>query len=744
MTCNILFVSSNFPPVVGGSAVVYHQLCKNAGGRVIALSASHDYRTGEAWRDLSDFDANAGYTIYRVPFLRPPAVEPEPPNWLGRLVHVISRDLPIMFSVLSRIISLTISHRIKVICLGELIYGGWLVFPLRYLLGRTVLIYTHGEEISQDTSNFLARLRGSFLRHANGVIAVSLFCKGQIISKYKIDRRKINVVNNGVDLHSFTRGDENRTVWPEGIRNRRIVLSVSRLVERKGQETLIRAMPEILRAQPDAYCVVVGDGPLEGALKSLVQELGLENHCAILGHVPQNKALEYFKNCDVFALPCRTLADGDTEGFGLVFLEAGACGKPVVAGIAGGTVEAVVDGKTGFLVDGWSVPEVAEAVSELLIDGDLARRMGDEGWQRAQHCGWHTVAERFLAVCDGKSKQDEPSYGFEVKATFRPQRDSAENKVPKFLMTVDVEEEFGWKEFRPDRHIVRGAEALRQFHMDCRSVGISPVYLLTYPILKNEEYRRLLRSLISSGEAEAGIHLHTWTVPPHWEQPNAFTSYQCNLPEHIENRKLEVLCETFEECFGRPVTIHRAGRWGGSERTSLLLDQLGVKMDLSPSTGYSDDDAGGPDFTNLDGMPFWSGDGGRVLTVPASSVNFMRGPQWFSSRAFDAVRNWPTWYSSARKRGKPVRFSPENADETMLLAMAREFRLRNFPVAVYTLHSTSLYAGGNPYSEGESRAQMLRARSLNFLKRALKENFIEPTTCANLLDDAVERRLQPR
>lgn len=737
---NILFVSSNFPPVVGGSAVVYHQLCRNAGGRIIALSASRDYRTGEPWQGLAELDANAGYPIYRVPFLRPPASDAESANWFDRLVHIFSRDLPIMFSVLFRIISLIISRRVEVVCLGELIYGGWLVFPLRYLLGRKVFIYTHGEEISQDTNNFLARLRGYFLHHAHGVIAVSLFCKGQVISKYKVEQRKIHVVNNGVDLQAYTREGKNRNVWPEHIRSRRIILSVSRLVERKGQETLIRAMPEILKEQPDAHSVIVGEGPLEGSLKSLVSELGLEEHCSILGHAPQSEVLEYFKNCDVFALPCRTLADGDTEGFGLVFLEAGACGKPVVAGVAGGTVEAVIDGTTGFLVNGSSVPEVAQAIGRILADGQLAARMGEEGWQRAQFCSWRTVTERFTAVCDaGRSELHQPSYDAGEKAHFHARKNGRGRRIPKLLTTVDVEEEFEWSEFCPDRHVVRGVDALRQFHEDCRSVGIRPVYLLTYPILTNEKYRLLLKEFVSKGEAETGIHLHTWTVPPHWEQPNEFTSYQCNLPEHIENRKLQVLCREFEACFGMPVSIHRAGRWGGSKRTSSLLQKLGVRLDLSPSTGYSDEQAGGPDFSNLDGLPFWSGDGGCVLTVPASSVNYMRGPRWFSSTAIDAVRHWPGWYSVARKRGKPVRFSPENADEAMLMAMAREFSLRNYPVAVYTLHSTSLYGGGNPYSEGDNNARALRMRSLNFLKRAVGENLLEPTTCARLLNDAMEQ-----
>jgi teichuronic acid biosynthesis glycosyltransferase TuaC len=272
-------------------------------------------------------------------------------------------------------------------------------------------------------------------------------------------------------------------------------------------------------------------------------------------------------------------------------------------------------------------------------------------------------------------------------------------------------------------------------------VGVSPGYLLTYPILVDERYRQFLRGVIAAGEAEAGIHLHSWTVPPYWEQPNAFTSYQCNLPGHIEERKLEVLCDAFERCFGCAVYIHRAGRWGGGERTSSLLAKLGIEVDLSPSTGYSDVKSGGPDFTNLDGSPFWSGEKSNVLTVPASSVNYFRGPQWFSSTAFEAARNWPILQSRAWRKGKPVRFSPENADETTLLAMAKEIGLRNLPTAVYTLHSTSLYPEGNPYSVGKGRADALRDRSLQFLSRAISAKLLKPTTCAELLARAKRRKI---
>jgi phosphatidylinositol alpha-1,6-mannosyltransferase len=737
----VLFVSSNFPPVIGGSAVVYDQLCRNADRQIVALGASCDYRTGKEWPEIKKMDAGRGYPIYRVPYLRPPALSQDSPNWIAKILHAVFRDLPIMARVLATVFSLIIKYRVKTVCLGELIYGGWLVFPFRYLLGRTVFIYTHGEEIAQESENLLGRQRGLFLRHASGIIAVSLFCKGQIISKYKIDPKKIHVINNGVDLTAFNPSGQNRDIWPAAIRHCKIILSVSRLVERKGQETLIRALPSILANHPDTHCVIVGGGPMEDRLRELVSELKLDSHCTITGTAPQEDVIAYFRACDLFALPCRTLPDGDTEGFGLVFLEAGACGKPVVAGIAGGTVEAVTDGVTGFLVDGYSTTEVADAINRLLSEPGLAERMGKEGWLRAQDCNWRAVADRFLSVCGTpRTQKQQWSYAGTIKAF--PGTDTVRgNPVPNLLITVDVEEEFGWEEFNRERHVVRGAAALRQFHRDCVQIGVSPVYLVTYPILMNPDYGTFLRDVVTHKEAEAGIHLHSWTVPPYWEQANAFTSYQCNLPEHIEVRKLEVLCSAYEQCFQQAVKIHRAGRWGGGERTAALLEKLGIYLDLSPSTGYSDVAAGGPDFTNLDGSPFWTG---SVLTIPASSVNYFRGPRWFSSTAFDAARNWPSLRSRAWSAGKPVRFSPENADVPTLLSMARELGLRHLPTAVYTLHSTSLYDGGNPYSNGAGRAELLRARSLQFLSRAIQERLVFPTTCANLFALASANRTNAR
>jgi glycosyltransferase involved in cell wall biosynthesis len=730
----ILFISSNFPPVIGGSAVVYDQLCKNANGKIVALGASRDYRTGEAWQNLPQADAARGYTIHRLPYLRPREFGTIPTNLIERVLRVLSHDLPVMARAILYILFLLVRYNVKSVCLGELIYGGWMVFPLRYVFGRSVFLYTHGEEIAQDMGNILARRRGLFLRHATSVIAVSEFCKGQLISKCQVDPNKIFVLNNGVDLTTFCNEEQDRSIWPEAIRSRKIILSVSRLVERKGQETLIKALPKIIQIHPEVHCFIVGGGPLENRLRSVAAELGVTQACTIAGQAPQVDVVEYFRNCDLFVLPCHTMPDGDTEGFGLVFLEACACRKPVVAGIAGGTVEAVADEETGLLVDGSDTNEVADAVIRLLSNPEFASQLASAGWQRAQKCSWRSVTRRFLDICSTPGISNAPhSYRSMIPAFQPTPLTSARATIPKLLVTVDVEEEFEWDKFNRHKHSVRGLDGLQQFHRDCESVGVSPVYLLTYPILMNEEYRNFFRVVHAEQKAEIGIHLHSWTSPPHWEDVNAYSSYQCNLPEYIERRKLETLCRAFESCFGESVSIHRAGRWGGGERTSDILEQMRIAIDLSPSIGYSDASFGGPNFANLDGAPFWSGRNGRVLTIPASSVNYLRGPRWVSSAMFELGHSLRALEPHLWRKGKAVRLSPENADEDTLIAMVRELGHRGSPTAVYSLHSTSLYSDGNPYSTGMEKVAALRQRSLNFFRGAFAAGLVQPTTCAELL-----------
>jgi phosphatidylinositol alpha-1,6-mannosyltransferase len=162
----------------------------------------------------------------------------------------------------------------------------------------------------------------------------------------------------------------------------RIVLSVGRLVARKGFDTLVRAMTIVQRTHPRATLVVIGDGPECDALEVLAK---VERASArFLGQLDDATIAAWYAASDVFALLPRELLDGDVEGFGIVYLEAGAFGKPVVGTRSGGVPEAVVDGETGLIVPPDDSAAAAEAITLLLRDRDLAQRLGAEGARRAQ------------------------------------------------------------------------------------------------------------------------------------------------------------------------------------------------------------------------------------------------------------------------------------------------------------------------------------------------------------------------
>lgn len=179
-----------------------------------------------------------------------------------------------------------------------------------------------------------------------------------------------------------------------GLGDRSVVVCVSRLVPRKGQDVLIRAMPAIRRRVPEAVLVIVGDGPYRPKLEAMAAELAPAGSVVFTGPVSEQELPRYYRLGQVFAMPCRTRLGGlEVEGWGNVFIEAAACGRPVVVGDSGGAREALVPGETGLLVDGRRVAEVADAVGSLLADPGTAERMGRAGRARVERAfTWERVA----------------------------------------------------------------------------------------------------------------------------------------------------------------------------------------------------------------------------------------------------------------------------------------------------------------------------------------------------------------
>ncbi|HEY5183354.1 MAG TPA: glycosyltransferase family 4 protein, partial [Actinomycetes bacterium] len=181
-----------------------------------------------------------------------------------------------------------------------------------------------------------------------------------------------------------------------GLAGRPVVVCVSRLMPRKGQDTLVRALPQVRRAAPGAALLLVGGGPSRQRLERLAREVSVERDVVFAGSVPFAELAAHYDAGDVFAMPCRTRNGGlDVEGLGIVYLEASATGKPVVAGDSGGAPDAVLEGETGFVVPGRDVAAVADRVSELLSEPELAARMGEQGRAWVEEAWrWDSVADR--------------------------------------------------------------------------------------------------------------------------------------------------------------------------------------------------------------------------------------------------------------------------------------------------------------------------------------------------------------
>jgi phosphatidylinositol alpha-1,6-mannosyltransferase len=209
----------------------------------------------------------------------------------------------------------------------------------------------------------------------------------------------------GVDTSLFRPGAGGAAIRARlGLGARPVVLCVSRLVARKGQDTLIRAWPRVLAAVPGAVLLLAGGGPYGGDLRRLAGRLGVAGSVIFAGAVPQAELPAFYDAATVFAMPCRTRRGGlDVEGLGIVYLEASASGLPVIGGDSGNAPDAIRDGETGYVVHGDRPGEVAERLLRLLTDPAWAAAMGDKGraWMQGEW-RWELVSQRLQEILSGR------------------------------------------------------------------------------------------------------------------------------------------------------------------------------------------------------------------------------------------------------------------------------------------------------------------------------------------------------
>jgi len=396
-----LIVASIFTPIQGGSATVYANLCRYAPkGRMVALATRRDYSDGSEIAGWQAHDERCGFPVYRLDLLRPQIAPPA--HKLISAWRFLTIDIPLRVRVVWKVWQLMRRYGVEVICIGELASTAWLGEFFQRFFGKRMVLYVHGEEVTTrfDAGSFGNR-RAFHLRAADAVVAVSRFTRRVLVDDIGLPPERVSLIENGVDTQRFTPGpDDIRFRRRFGLVGKRIVVTVGRLVARKGFDQTIRAWPQIFAAHPDSHLLIIGDGPQRAELEALIKASGVAHSITLAGALDDFDLLAAYRSATLFAMPNRTMPDGDTEGFGLTFLEANACGRAVVGGRAGGAVEAVQEGVSGLLVNGERVDEIAAAILSILGDDAFRARLEAGALAHAQAHSWERSARLFQDLCE--------------------------------------------------------------------------------------------------------------------------------------------------------------------------------------------------------------------------------------------------------------------------------------------------------------------------------------------------------
>jgi phosphatidylinositol alpha-1,6-mannosyltransferase len=374
---SILLVSDNFPPRTGGSGRWFWEIYRRLPREQILVAAGEHPRQEE-------FDRAHDLRVVRLPLTQR--------EW-GLLSREGLRDYAASVGRLRRLVR---EHGIRMVHCSRCLPEGVMCLALRWLTGVPYLCYVHGEDVTAAATSreqrFLAR---QVLRRAACVIANSRNTQRILLDEWNLPVERVRVLHPGVDTERFVPAPRDYAVrgrlgWGE----RRVVLTVGRLQKRKGQDMMIRALPALRRAVPDVMYAILGDGEERIALEELVDQEDVRQNVQFLGEADDETLLRCYQQCDLFALPNRQVGV-DIEGFGMVLLEAQACGRPVLAGASGGTAETMRVPQTGRIVPCDGPQELARVVTELLRRPELLEQMGAAGrdWV-VNHFDWAALVRQ--------------------------------------------------------------------------------------------------------------------------------------------------------------------------------------------------------------------------------------------------------------------------------------------------------------------------------------------------------------
>lgn len=375
-----LLLTLDFPPMFGGVANYWANLCRELPGDKLIVLAPEFF-------DSLEFDIKQNYLVFRKNLI-------SEQRWLW----------PKWLPMLAAAWHLASQEKIEKIIVAEILPVGTIAYAIKKLLGIPYIVSAHGLDIAFTQRcgrrKWLTKL---ILRNAEAIIANSHYTRGCIARLNCCHEEKISVVYPCANINSQEFATEELAKIREkyNLADKRIILTVGRLIERKGHDIVIAAMMGVLKSVPNAVYLIIGQGPRMDYLKDEARRDRVDNRVIFLNDILDNELPIFYVLADVFVMVSRELSDGDIEGFGTVYLEANGFGKPVIAGRSGGAVEAVEHKVNGLVVDPHNIDETSRAIISLLQNSDLAKELGERGKKRvAEEFNWPQQAKKLIKTLE--------------------------------------------------------------------------------------------------------------------------------------------------------------------------------------------------------------------------------------------------------------------------------------------------------------------------------------------------------
>ncbi|MCI0641904.1 MAG: glycosyltransferase family 4 protein [Gemmataceae bacterium] len=386
-----LLLSEIFPPKTGGSGRWFWEIYRRLPRDQYALAVGEHPRQAE-------FDRSHDLNLARLPLALP--------SW-GLCSF---RGATGYWRALARVGQVAQREKVEMIHCGRSLPEGLMALALWWRRGIPYLCYAHGEELEYASSS---RELGWLLRRVLGgarcVIANSKNTRSILTRDWGMPSERMRLLYPGVETNRFVPAGRDPRVRAElGWGDRPVVLTVGRLQKRKGHDQLIAALPRIRECVPDVLYAIVGDGEEREHLQTLAAQFGVASSVRFMGEMCDDSLIRCYQQCDLFVLPNRQVGK-DIEGFGMVLLEAQACGKPVVAGASGGTAETMQVGETGYVIPCEHPHDLAETLKGLLSAPEQRARMGSAGRQWVAHnFEWSRLSEKAVDIFEEAARVEAP------------------------------------------------------------------------------------------------------------------------------------------------------------------------------------------------------------------------------------------------------------------------------------------------------------------------------------------------